>query len=903
MDFQRIFGVGAYKGLHTAKHPLSLGEGMAFDARNLRVDPDGAIKVRNGLADVADNTGLPSGTFKGASEFYDDGTLVHVLLAWKEADNDVHIYRRQYTKSSTTWGDWILVTADSGKFGDTALTDPSNGLVQFWWCEAPADDQTLESYGGARWTYKDAPLCVISDGTKARIADLDVLVNGPELGDAIKQASHCNVVPRPRGNMGVVFDAYDWLDMSAAATPTGSGAGDWGTVNDTNSTWVFTTAAGSGTPAVLTGSDTADIVFDAEEITYAVWDSFRDGIVYTSLPRHFFMVATTTKDDLWENVDWSFSFKEEGGAYAWKAFPSAPLVLDTNVDTYKFVVFEFPDHAPASTNDLLVNGLRLTTRVTTPVSNTLTIYAMGAGGHVPGGTEYGIARRNRSAHTYSAGVVCHNTTFGVKKTGTRGVNLGTLDGTNRADFNGIPSTTIRAHSRALPNDFVLPVDSRVHYAPKVYYPNPSQDDLDTYAADYVAIYRKEPGESDFYEVERQSTGQYAVIGGWVFISGTAKSTRTFTDLNRADIRNFANRLPDESCIPPMPFMAGLATGGRGVVLENTNYGTQVRMSEYGQPLRFVEGVAVSDDTKGGFNYKIPREKGRAVAQSEYLGGNSESAQTVVFTDESAWAPFRMQGDVVLFDLRRVSSFGSVGPSVAEVDGTLCWMDKDREIRVLGLSESLSRGQVHDIFEAIPDGYSGITDLAYFRGRLYVAYTPSGQTENQRVAVYNVHSKQWECFDTMPADKEVQQFLNWRIAGANKLYYIDSTGSIREYEKASQTTDDGTAISFLLESGEYHNDFFKPVVAHRMGVVADKVSVTLNTTRTFVEPSSTSTGTIALSDGTDRAWKVDDLGSGSRIPGGESVGVRLKWDGSFSVACSFYSLMAEMDGGQFGGPRG
>lgn len=898
MKPQVLFSVNEFDGLHSAKHPLAMGPGMAYDLKNCRKRPGGPISVRNGIADVSNITGLPSGTFKGCSELYNDGTYHHFLMAWKEADNDVHVYWLKYTNSSATWDtSYTQVTADSGKFGDTALTDPANGYVQFYWTEAPSDDQTLESFGGGRLKFRDAPLCVISDGTKAVIFDVDTNLNGPELGSDTRGVSHSLAIPAPKGNLGVVFDAYDWLDMAAAATQTGSGTGDWGTVNDTNSTWVFTTGAGSGTPAVLTGNDTAHILFDSEEITFAAYTGVQDYFQ----ARQFWMVATTTKDDFWENCDFAFSWKEDGGSYGFTYFDAPPLVLDTNVTGYKFVVFELPDLLPGNANSLLMNGLQLRTRVTTPVSNTLTIYSMSAGGVVPGGTEYGIARRNRVGHVYSPGVTCHHTGFDVKRAGTRGVNDGILDGTVRADFNGAPSNSIRAHSRALPNDFILPVDSRVYYAPDVYYSSPTQDELDTYAADYVAIYRKEPGESDYYQVERIAVANYA--SGWNFESGfAASSSEVYTDVVRAQFREYSDRLPDESCIPPMPFMAGASFGGRSYLLENTKYGTLLRISEQGNPMRFTEGVAVSDDTKGGFNIKISKAKGRAIGQAEYLGGNSASAQVVVLTDEDAWAPFRMQGDVVLFDLRRVSSYGSVGPAIATVEGTLAWLDKDREVRVLGDSKSLSRDKVSDILDAIPDAYVSIADMAYWRGRLYIAYCPSGQTENQRVLVYNVNGGYWEGYDTLPADKEVQRFIHFRH-NANKLYYIDSLGFIREYEKASTVTDDGAAISFLIESGEYHNDYFQPVVAHRMGTVCDDASVTLNTTRTTLEPSATFTGTILLSTGTDRAWKYDDSGSGARVPGCESVGVRFKFDGDFSEAHSFYSFVAEVKGGQFGGATG
>ena len=172
--------------------------------------------------------------------------------------------------------------------------------------------------------------------------------------------------------------------------------------------------------------------------------------------------------------------------------------------------------------------------------------------------------------------------------------------------------------------------------------------------------------------------------------------------------------------------------------------------------------------------------------------------------------------------------------------------------------------------------------------------------NKQVLVYNFDGQYWEGYDTFPSGKEPQQFFHRRVAGSNLLYFIAIDGAIYEYEKSGQVTDGGTAISYLIESGEYHNDNFKPVIAQRMGVVADDASVTMTTTRTTAEPSGTTTASLDLSTGTDRAWKWDTTGSGPGIPGAESVGIRCKFEGDFSEAHSFYAMVAELSGGHFGG---
>src|SRR3990167_4236564 len=213
-----LFSCTEFDGLHSSKHPLALGPGMAYDLKNSRKDVGGAIRVRNGVGtSFAVATGLDAGgAYRGASDYYSDGTYVHQLIAWKDlADADVNVYHHKYTLSSSTWGSWTKITADSGKFGDTALAAPTNGRVAFWWGDVPAGDQTTTGYD--YHSFRDAPFCCFSDGAATRIADMDIVVNGAELGDASKLCSHAKSIPPPKGNIGVEFDAYVWADMSQNA--------------------------------------------------------------------------------------------------------------------------------------------------------------------------------------------------------------------------------------------------------------------------------------------------------------------------------------------------------------------------------------------------------------------------------------------------------------------------------------------------------------------------------------------------------------------------------------------------------------------------------------------------------------------------------------------------------------
>lgn len=883
-----------YRGFRSAPHPATLPVGFAYSATNFRCGPGEPFGRRLGTSTaVAAATGLPSGTFKGLSPEYDDGTYKHWVIAWLEADADVHLYWRIYTKATGVYGSWTQVTQDSGKFGDTALVAPANnGRVQFFWAEVPGGDDTLT--GEDHHTFLDDAVCFVTDGASVRSLSRNEIM--PAAGTISGKASHAKAIQSPVGNLGVEFDAYDWLDMSLAASVVDGGT-DWAAPTAAASVWTFATAAGAGSPAVLTGSQASNIDFDAEEVrfgTYATDTSFFQC-------RQLILVAHSTKAEFWKNADFAYSHKTGSGAYAYVAFDNPPLVLPTGITNYELVVFDFPDRLPKDADSIYINGFQITSRVTTPVSTTVTIYAMGVGGVVRGGTQYGICRVNIGGQVYSPGVVVGLTGFGTVTAESRTANTGVLDAVAEADWPGTPSSTIRTHSRALPDNFMLPIDSRVFYTPKVKYSSPHQGDLDTNAANYVYIYRKEPRDRDFYRVDRIPTAAHS--GTWGYSAGFAESsTETFTDQVSPDYREFRDTLPDESCTPCKPFQSGRTIGPRAYVLEDTAFGCQFRVSEYGSPVRFVEGVAQSADQKGGFNLKIPNEKGRAVAQT--VSGRRPKA-VYAFTDQSVWRLVRGTDGIVMFDLALESALGCCAPgSVTQLDSSLCWLDKNRDFRALD-SPNLSRFKV-DEFDAVPDGYISVLDSVFWKGRCYTTLVASGGTEPTQAMVYNFALGEYESLDTYTSTVEPEQWIPWREAGANKLYYVGADGAFYEYEKAAQYTDAGQAVAWLLESREFANSDgpnWDPIGIRHMGLVGtDLTSGTITCTRIFTSPAQSLAGTINVDVTTAYAWKQDTKSSASSVesPGGEGNGVRLRWNGSLSAAFECYALVAEAKNVELGG---
>ena len=195
----------------------------------------------------------------------------------------------------------------------------------------------------------------------------------------------------------------------------------------------------------------------------------------------------------------------------------------------------------------------------------------------------------------------------------------------------------------------------------------------------------------------------------------------------------------------------------------------------------------------------------------------------------------------------------------------------------------------------------ITPLRPHRGRYYLARATASASRNDRTLVFNSLGLLWESDDTAPSGKEPQLWLEWPV-GDRGLYYFSSDGTLYEYEKPGQTTDDGDAIPFLVESGEFQGRSFGPVSARHVGLVGDTATTTLKTERVFSEPSSVAEGELDLNTGGSLGWKYDRRKAGG-APGGEGQSVRIRVSGEFRTAFRMLALMAEIEGAELGGTRG
>jgi hypothetical protein len=276
---------------------------------------------------------------------------------------------------------------------------------------------------------------------------------------------------------------------------------------------------------------------------------------------------------------------------------------------------------------------------------------------------------------------------------------------------------------------------------------------------------------------------------------------------------------------------------------------------------------------------------------------------LVLTDGGVWT---MDGEDVISISRprRVSMYGTQAPDGwAVYDNVLYYADYEGQIRTVNFgAESLSTGQVEDILRGVPAGRKDDINLAAFRDRLYVAYTPSGGTDNTKILVYDFHpdSRGWVRDDL--GTKDAEYIFKSRYDG--NLYFVTEGDAatapvVYEHEKSGQTDDAGTAITMTLTTPEFHHNMWENVHVHEVGIICDDDDTgTLTVTRTFKPDGSTAVGQIDLSStgSNPETWRKDYHATEERRMGGEGASCDITITGDMAGGKKIYGIAANLDVG-------
>ena len=919
MERRELYSVAdtPFRGLRSDAHPLALKPGEAFDAKNLRAEPGHALRVREGIAQELDTAGLPANAvFWGASPMIkiQDGIWLIYLTAEDPADGKVHVYNRKYSTASGWGSQWYELTESSGPFGDTRLARPLDGPVTF--TPVDSDEDARDHLGYLGPTDSHGPAVVVQNGVDRPLR----IVGFPDAGVTDLRAAKVVPIEAPTNVRSAVAEAgvNDALPVRSGAVTTAATAGGTftaatgGHVQQSGAAGSYDWEWKAGT--TVTPGDTGDIVMDTDDM------SLLGGSDLRSVPQ-IGLVVEASDDSWWDCVKLWANVSYNGGAYAWELIhdPGASasaaknnrVHVPTNVDG---TIVSAYAHGKIDTGTVLLatmNGLRIevASDKLTPGS-TFKVSWVYASGWTPGTAQYAVSRFAAMSEAESGGVLVGSGAFGLDTTGLR---------ERWASFND-PLTLDRSNARflhpamrggSLPPEFVFPIDPRLFYTYRVPVLNPTQSELDSTFCDTWSVYRKDPGEGDFNLVRRVEVGEWNGAAWSLSRNPNEGELFYWTDTVPPESKVARRRAPDAFTeVTPVGTCAVYANKRQyvGAPLQDTS-GTNtvanaVKISEEGYPGRFRSVVrfdsATDPDASSGFEARLGTEEVRALVAVDGPTTTAGVSSVLCLTDRSLYSIDRVLGGARLFNVRRVAPFGTQSKHAAvDAKGSLIWLDQARAVRSSDRAlPDLSRGWVQDRLDAASD--LGFTQAALHKGRVYFSRAVEGQ-KNARVLVYLLDAAMWESDDELPTDKEAAQFVLWEIEGASRLLFFAPNCACYEYAKPGQTTDDGAAIAFALESREFHNAMFGPIAAQRVAIVGSVAPAVLTTQRIFSEPAATVTGEIDLDTGGALVWRYDRLPGGG-VPGGEGQSVRFRVSGEFEDPFALIALAAEVKDADLGGAR-
>lgn len=275
------------------------------------------------------------------------------------------------------------------------------------------------------------------------------------------------------------------------------------------------------------------------------------------------------------------------------------------------------------------------------------IYAICAGGVVPGGSSY--------AATFLS-------------TGRISESIPTVLESTEGSWNiGITVT----------NNIYIPVDKRLFYRPRIYRAEPTQSGVD-----YVVLYRSEPGEEKFYQADYED------------VSGRVRDT--FDDTVASGDRDKRYWAPTQYQVK-IPIGRSYIAGGRHFVASGRSFWA----SEKDQPLHFND--VVPEDTTyadgAGQEFRLDSDESAVgiIAASASVQG---SPDIYAFSDKSVYRIFE-DGRIL-----RISNVGcGAAGSICEFRGRIWFLGSDKQFY------SLSGGVINQSRDIVDNVTLAMSDIS------------------------------------------------------------------------------------------------------------------------------------------------------------------------------------------------
>lgn len=844
-----------FAGLASAPDPVAQPDGTFNQVQNFRVD-DNILRIRQGHYEAHASTPASNLVFIGGRSYKFGDDKINVYGVFHDTSSDkVRVFFNQHTLSSGTFGGWTECTASSGKYGDTRLSPPWTGWAGI--CSAPSSTGAL---GALVMTGKEGEYALHCPFGVSGGAVLCRPVDPPSL---IQMDVPVAGVSNP-------------LVLTSSPTITNSGGGSPWTTAWSGSVLTFQSAAG------VAAAQTSSIVFAT-------------GKDWSGASQALFLFKCDADSNIWANLKVEIG---TGGT------PTYYTILDHSTGLQEFAVTDqandgglricaIPLGNISASVLASINSFRITAINAIPSGTSIAVVMAAGGGQVPGGASYAQSFRNSSSRVESPALVMASSLIpgaGNQDILSRALaDSGTTEQITMRGDRGIASTL--GSYNGYPVE--LPVDPRVNYLVTIPIQSPSSTQ-GGYGVDYLTIWRRDPGESEYTYVTDVQTSEYSG-GSWTYFSPFSgwSQRKTTTDTIPAQDKDFTRQMPDGGNVPPPAGTCGMYANGKlhiGAPRGTGSYRESgaVWISDQDQPFRFNEAARFTgNQVDERFGIVVPIDDAPVIAMED--AGTVQKSAVFAATQNGVFIVDFYTGG------QRISAEGTLSPGAfIEKDGTVVWLSVRRNVMAYGPGgiQNLSQFRVNDVLEAIPDAYASKAAGAVFGDRILIGVTPSGGTSNTKVLVYNMRLGLWESLDDIPSSMPVGGWFDVRGAGAGKLYYTAKAGKVYQWEKPGQATDNGTAISPILATRSFMAPDGK-ITCRRGKVIGDGGSGTLSISRVFTKESATVTGVIAL----DATYtdKVDKDSVTNEPKGGRGVIVYWKLSGTAPAGWTLRRFAGEMSG--------
>lgn len=620
----------------------------------------------------------------------------------------------------------------------------------------------------------------------------------------------------------------------------------WTATNPTNghtSLVTMSTAFALGTSGGVLSSQQLAFLVDATAASFTAWDSIKieihDGTTYATV-----YDGTST------------------------IYPG-PIVQPMDPLGKKYVIAFSLSHLTGTTapNLSTINRLRFTWSGSSVAASTfvLNLYGVWGTGLVPGNASHILSYQNSFTRAESRGLVVNNINPTLCK------SIGCADSLNSLDISNIPF---------------------VYYNYILSFPNVSAADLAN-GVDTVYIYRRDFGDPDWYFVSSYVMASYS--GSWALTTGAAYGLVNSTDSTFNKV--YAVNAPDPNTIPLPLGKAMIAANNRVYVAAKQTGFSRLYISDYKFPLRYRETSRLLDDGSfdptSGTTHMFPGEnlQGFCTVATGFAGIST----VYVFTDRRIYA--------IGQDVNRLQVVADVGTrspwSIVQHNGVIYFLDRNRTWRRLagGRIDDLSSRLTRDRWDALP-GTTWTTNrqvfvsAEWFDNKLYVGYTPAGQTTNTKIMIWDERDEVWY-EDVLTSPFTAEGLIVWENATVDGLYGFSSDGKMYQHDKPGQTTDFTNNIPITLTTGEFRIGPWQRFTVRRVGgVMTDLNSGTLTVSRYYYPGSATpSTSTYNLDASTDRSFRWDGAQT-LHDTSGKSAKVSIT--GNVTSGFKIYELKCEVD---------